>query len=205
MAGQSKTRYWCGVCYPENMIDNWQSDIYDSVQVPFAYCVHDLDRDSQSEHRKDHVHILLAFPNTTTYKHALEVFNSLSKAGCICCNTCQPAYNVRSMYEYLIHNTEGCKAKGKFRYPVTSRICGNNFDIGNFEQLSIDEKNKICDEIAQYIIDFRVTNFVVLYQHICGAYDDIEYRNCLKGNTSFFKELCRGNYLLLQSLKQNES
>ena len=35
---------------------NWQDDIADLVQVPFAYCVHDKDVDEQNEGRKPHVH-----------------------------------------------------------------------------------------------------------------------------------------------------
>ena len=38
-----KNRYWSGIAYPENMIDTWQDDIGDIVQLPYAYCIHDKD------------------------------------------------------------------------------------------------------------------------------------------------------------------
>lgn len=195
MANQ-KNRYWVAVLYLENMIESWQLDIYDLLQVPFAYCIHNLDKDLNSDHRKDHVHIMIAFANTTTYNHAMEVFSTLSAPGKQALNTCQPCYNVRSMYDYLIHNTEGCKKKDKYLYPSSSRITGNNFDIGSYEQISIEEKNEICREIAHYIIESRCNNYLVLYQYIMGAYDDIEYENCLKANSGHFERLCKGNYLL---------
>lgn len=74
----NKARYWWAVLYPENMVPDWESRIGDIVQVPYAYAAHTLDKDSKSEHRKDHVHLILVFGNTTTYKHAMEVFNLLS-------------------------------------------------------------------------------------------------------------------------------
>ena len=73
-----KARFWCGVLYPENMVDNWEEEIGDILQLPYAYCLHNQDNDIKSEHRKDHVHIIVAFTNTTTYKHAMTVFSQLS-------------------------------------------------------------------------------------------------------------------------------
>ena len=41
-AGETKVKLWEGICYPENMRDDWQDEIDDILQVPFAYAVHDL-------------------------------------------------------------------------------------------------------------------------------------------------------------------
>ena len=38
-----KVRYWWGILYPENMIENWKDEIEDVLQLPFCYCVHDKD------------------------------------------------------------------------------------------------------------------------------------------------------------------
>ena len=38
-----KVRYWWGILYPENMIENWKDQIEDVLQLPFCYCVHDKD------------------------------------------------------------------------------------------------------------------------------------------------------------------
>ena len=40
-AGETKVKLWEGICYPENMRDDWQDEIDDILQVPFAYAVHD--------------------------------------------------------------------------------------------------------------------------------------------------------------------
>ncbi|MCQ5105952.1 hypothetical protein, partial [Eggerthella lenta] len=44
-AGETKVKLWEGICYPENMRDDWQDEIDDILQVPFAYAVHDIDHD----------------------------------------------------------------------------------------------------------------------------------------------------------------
>lgn len=101
-----KSKYWTAVLYPESMINNWQDKIYDILQVPFCYCIHDKDtlNDSEEE-RKVHVHVVIAFNNTTTYKHALSVFQRLQES----CSYCEQVLNIRYMYDYLIHNTDSCR------------------------------------------------------------------------------------------------
>ena len=105
MARINKARYWTGVLWLENLDENWQDEIADLVQVPFAYCIHDKDVDEQNEGRKPHVHLILAFSNTTTYNHALQVFKLLGDKAV---NTIQACISIRNTYEYLIHNTETC-------------------------------------------------------------------------------------------------
>ena len=105
----------------------------------------------QSEHRKDHVHLIVAFPNTTTYKHALNVMDLLSAEGKKAINKCEAVVGIRNVYDYLIHDTEDCRKKGKEQYDPSERITGNNFDIGAYEQLGTAEKNEMFLEMGQAI------------------------------------------------------
>lgn len=191
----NKARYWVGVLYLENMVENWETDIADLIQLPYAYCVHNLDKDSESEHRKDHVHIIIVFPNTTTYNNAMNVFNILSANGKKALNTCQAIVSIRQMYEYLIHNTDGCKKKNKHLYNTIDRITGNNFDIGSYEQVSIAEKNDICKELCDLIIDMQFCNFSDFYLYAMQKYDDTNYFEVLKTYSGLLERLTRGNYL----------
>lgn len=36
-------KFWEGVLYPENMVDNWQNKIDKLIQYPFEYCIHNKD------------------------------------------------------------------------------------------------------------------------------------------------------------------
>lgn len=47
-AGETKVKLWEGICYPENMLEDWQEEIDDILQVPFAYAIHDIDHDQST-------------------------------------------------------------------------------------------------------------------------------------------------------------
>lgn len=185
-----KARYWWAVLYPENMIEDWQSKIDDEVQVPFAYCVHSDDSDSKGDHRKDHVHLILAFPNTTTYKHALDIFKLLGEKAV---NTCKACNSIRHCYDYLIHDTESCRKEGKHLYSADERVCGNGFDIGAYEQLSAEDKQAMLKELADFVLGEKVMNMADLTVAV-GSVFDSEYFSILVKYNAFLERVCRGNY-----------
>ena len=192
----NKARYWVGVLYPENMIPDWEDEIGDRVQVPYAYCVHDKSVTKDGDPRKVHVHIILAFSNTTTYDHVLDVFDTLSAEGKKAVNTVQKVINIRSSYNYLIHDTDDCRKKGKEPYPPASRVTGNNFDIGAYEQLSTEEKNAIRRTLMQDIMSEGFTNINELYEFIELNYaDDVNYIDCFATNSALFERMTKANYL----------
>lgn len=189
-----KARFWTAVLYQENMRDKWQEDIGDIVQTPYAYCCHTQDKDSKSEHRKDHVHVILAFPNTTTYKHAMNVFGLLSAEGKQALNKCEAVIGIRNVYDYLIHDTDDCRKKGKELYPTEARITGNNFDIGAYEQLGTAEKNEMFLEMGEAIRDYGFTNYMDFYEYVVDTYEDINYIEVMRTYSSHFERLTKGNY-----------
>lgn len=188
-----KSKYWVGVLYPENMIETWQDDIGDLLELPFAYCVHDKDFDDVEDKRKIHVHLIVAFPNTTTYKHAFSVFSKLNAVGKVSVNCIEQVINIRQKYEYLIHNTDTCKKKGKHLYDLKERITGNNFDIGSYEQISNAEKNLMLKELCDVICEQNFTNFIDFYMYVVSNYDP-NYFEIVKGYSGFLERLTKGNY-----------
>ncbi len=195
-----KARNWSAVLYPENMIDNWQEVIGDVLQLPYCYCVHDKDNDSKSEHRKDHVHLIVVFPNTTTQKNALSVVNGLSKQDRIACSTIQAVVGIRNVYDYLIHDTDSARKQGKELYDKSERISGNGFDIGSYEQLGVSEKNDICKQLCTVIIEQGFTNFTDFYIYVIENHDT-SYFEVLKSNSGFFERLTKGNFQKVQFRK----
>ena len=187
----ANARYWTAVLYPESMIDSWEDKISDLVQVPFVYCIHDRDSlEDSDEDRKVHVHLVLAFPNTTTYNHALTVFQELQPN----CGICKRVINIRYMYNYLIHDTDDCRKKCKYLYSPDQRICGNNFDIGAFEQVSVAEKHKMLDQLIQFIMDNGFTNLIDFTIGMNSVFDD-SYKELIYGYHGLLEAYCRGNYL----------
>lgn len=196
----NKARYWVGVLYPENMLPNWQEEIDDILQLPYAYCIHDKDTDSEAEDRKVHLHLIVVFPNTTTYNHALSVFDLLSAEGKKAINTVESIINIRSKYEYLIHNTEKAKKSGKHLYSPEERILGNNFDIGAYEQISKKESNDIMAMIETIIIENGFSNFYDLTVCIKENFDnDTNVMEVFRAHQNYFAQITKGKYFKLTS------
>lgn len=196
----TKNKYWVGVLYNENMVDDWQERIGDLLELPYCYCVHDKDLLSDNEEvRKIHTHVMIAYNNTTTYKNALSVFNKLSKEGKKAINKCEPVHNVKFMYNYLIHDTEDSRKKGKYLYLPTERVCGNNFDIGNYEQLSFAEKTDMAKELCDIIVSNGFVEFTSFYMYVVSNFDS-SYFEVIKGYSGLFERLCKGNYLIAQKM-----
>lgn len=195
MANQ-KAKYWWAVLYPESMVSDWEQSLSDVVQVPFAYCIHNKDNldINESIERKTHVHLILAFPNTTTYNHALSVFQELQSN----CLICKRIINIRQAYEYLIHNTDECKKKGKFQYKDSERITGNNFDIGAYQQLGVEEKHKMLDELIKFIINNGYTNMIDFVTDMYVTFPE-EYKELIYGYHGLLECFCKGNYLKSKS------
>lgn len=204
MAKIDKARFWTAVLYQENMRSDWQDEIGDIVQMPYAYCCHTLDKDSKSEHRKDHVHVVLAFPNTTTYKHAMNVFDLFSAEGKKALNKCEAVIGIRNVYDYLIHDTEDCRKKGKELYPSEARITGNNFDIGAYEQLGAAEKNEMFLEMGEAIREHGFTNYMDFYSYVVDTYEDINYVEIMRSYSSHFERLTKANYQKWEQARRSD-
>lgn len=200
-----KAKYWVGVLYTENMVDNWQDQIDDLLELPFCYCIHDKDKLSDHvENRKVHVHIMLIFNNTTTYNHAFSIFDKLSAPDRKAINKCEKILDVKRMYDYLIHDTDSCRKKNKHLYDRSERVSGNNFDIGALEQLSSIDKERMLNELAQDIVDNEFCNFMSFYKHILSNYDTV-YLSLIRSNSGFFDRLIKGNYhIQLDILNRND-
>lgn len=189
-----KARYWVGVLYPENMLPDWQEKIYDLIQLPFAYCLHDLDKDFKSEHRKTHVHLIIVFPNTTTYNFAFKTFDKLSLANRSALNKIEACVSIRGSFDYLIHDTEGCRKSGKVLYDKSARVLGNNFDIGCYEQVSLERKQQMRNELSRYLLDTGCCNYSSFYVAVLDHYSE-EYEDIVCSYSAHFERLCKGNYL----------
>lgn len=198
----ANARYWNAVLYPENMIDDWQITIGDILGVSYCYCIHDKDmladykpkKDKGEDYqRKTHIHLILAFNNTTTYKNALATVNKLSKENCQCCNKVETTSSIRNSYDYLIHNTETSKKQGKYQYDVSERVCGNNFDIGSFEQVSKADKIDMVKELANLIYSSNYTNFADFTFDVMTNYDNV-YVELLVTYSGFLERIIKGQY-----------
>lgn len=193
-----KNRQWTGVLYNENMRKGWKEEIENLVQLPFAYCVHDKGLQLEDgDHRKVHTHMILVWPAPTTYKHACEVFDRLSASGKRCFAAIEPVYNARRMYDYLIHDTDDCRKKGKYAFSPSERVTGNLYDIGAYAQVSQTEKNEMFDILTDIILANEIQNFadfVLAVRSQCTEQLELA-RDVIRGYSGYFDRLIKGVYL----------
>lgn len=206
-----KARYWWAVLYPENMIENWKDEIDDLFQLPYEYCVHDKDIvNDPDEQRKVHVHIIIAFANTTTYKNAFSIFDRLSAAGRQSLNKCEQVVSIEYAHKYLRHDTEKCRKDGKFLYPEEERISGNNFDIGAYIQLSKSEEQEIFNDIVDTIYECCFEAFADVDRYYRYSYEyqseDVKkyYETVLRGHFRYFETLCKGIHFKKEQFRKLE-
>lgn len=200
--GETKTKLWEGILFPENMKENWQDEIDDVLQVPFAYAIHDADRDTKSKHRKTHVHCIVVWSGPTTLKAVINVFNRLSADGKRCCSTAEPVNNIRHAYDYLIHDTASCRKKGKELYPEEARVTGNCFDIGQLEQHSTKDKQDALYELLGFIIAEGFENIVDFTVRALEEFPDSLYLEVIVGYNAILERYCRANYLKAERQRQ---
>ena len=187
---KEKARYWNFVMYPESMVDNWQEDIAEIVQYPYAYCIHDKCMTKDGTPRKTHVHIIIAFPNTTTYNNVLGIAQKLGV-----CNYVEKTQNIRWMYNYLIHDTEDARKKGKYQYDPQERIIGNDFDIGSFEQISSAERDRILLDIKSMLRSGKFQDFYELDEYIDTVVQDSAYSEVFRTYQSFLFNLMKAKFV----------
>lgn len=203
-----KARYWWGVLYPENMIEDWETVIAEKLQLPYAYCIHDDDLEKEFENheqekRKTHVHLIVVFSNTTTYNHVMKIFSLLNAPEKKAFNKVEAIRGIRHAYEYLIHNTESAKKDGKKQYPPAARLTGNNFDIGAYEQISTSDKLRMSKDICDFIVNNDVANFADLYMAIISNFDD-SYFEILQTHSGFYERLIKGNHYRIRQAEFEE-
>lgn len=201
-----KTAYWLAITYLDRMRPDWAEIAEEEIGVPCAYCVHSVDLDAKGEDRKPHVHWVIAFGQTTTGSHIRNMMRNLSREGEDCTVPVKACTNIRGSYDYLIHDTEKAQRDGKHLYDRSERVELNGFDIGLFEQLSEDDKARMCQELCDFVIERRIKNMADAYLQIFEVFGDTSYFKVYKSNNALIDRLCRGNYLKYDAerMKQEE-
>lgn len=195
-----KARYWWAVLYQENMVDGWRDNIEELLQLPYAYCEHVADVDGKGEHRKDHVHVIIVFGNTTTYKTAMSVFKRLGEKAL---NKCERVIDIRHCYDYLIHDTDKCRKLGKHQYDPSERITGNGFDIGNYEQISTAKKQHMLKELTWFIMSEGYETINEFTQPALERFGE-QYWEIIVSYSAFLVKYLNGNKMMREKAEMQK-
>lgn len=193
MAEQLKAKFWVGILWVKSMVPDWKERLDLVLQMPYCYCLHDKDLTYHGDLKDPHVHVMVAYANTTTEKHIISVFNELSAHGAQACNKVFRVKGVEYMYNYLIHDTESAKKQGKHLYLSSERIEGLGWDTSLFNQMQQTDRLACICEIANEIKVANIQTYVDLDEHVMKTFD-LSYYEILISYSSHFYRLVQGQW-----------
>ena len=141
----------------------------------------------QSEHRKDHVHLIVAFPNTTTYKHALNVMDLLSAEGKKAINKLmkRSLVSVMSMTtSFTIPRIAERKAKSSTTRPSVSRATTST--LVRMSSLAQPRRTK-CSWRWDKLSKHGFTNYMDFYEFVVDTYEDMNYIEVMRCYSGHFE------------------
>lgn len=193
MAQDIKSRFWVGILWVDSMVDNWKDNLDVTLQMPYTYIVHDKDINGHGDPKPPHIHIMVAYSNTTTEKNIRSIFNSFSKPGNQCCNKVYRVIGVKYMDDYFLHITKEAKKQGKHIYSEFERIRGLGWDTSVFNQEAQLDKLKMIMQLGDDIKKFNIQTYIDLYSHIV-QYKDLSYLDLLISYSGHFERMVKGQW-----------
>lgn len=172
-----KKRYWAFVLYPESAPDNWKEILQ---QTGLSICVsplHDKDINPTGEPKKAHYHIILCYSGPTTFKCVKSITDSLNQPIPIALE------QVRGYFRYLTHKDN----PEKYQYNEKDITTINDFDIDNYNDLSVSQIKTIMIDIQKIIRDNDILEYCDLLDFLLDSelfsYLDVAQNHTILFNT----------------------
>lgn len=172
-----KKRYWAFVLYPESAPENWREILQ---QTGLSICVsplHDKDVNPTGEYKKSHYHIILCYSGPTTEKTVKNITDKLN------CPKPIALEQVRGYFRYLIHKDN----PEKVQYDEKDITIINDFDIDNYNDLSVSQINAIKKDIQGLIRDNNILEYSdlldILLDRELFSYLDVAQNHTILFNT----------------------
>lgn len=151
-----KKKYWAFVLYLESAPENWK-EILQLRGIPVCISpYHDKDVNPDGTLKKPHYHIILCFPNTTTYNNVKSITDSLNQPIPISLDA------VNGYYRYLTHKDN----PEKYQYSPEDIETLNGFSIDDFVELTYTQVKTICIYLQQLIIDNNILEYSDLLDYL---------------------------------------
>lgn len=170
-----KKRYWAFVLYPESAPENWKEILQ---QTGLSICVsplHDKDINPTGEPKKAHYHIILCYSGPTTFKCVKAITDSLNQPIPIALE------QVRGYFRYLTHKDN----PEKFQYNEKDITTINDFDIDNYNDLSVSQIKSIMIDLQKIIRDNAISEYCDLLDFLLDN-DLLSYLDVAQNHTILF-------------------
>lgn len=170
-----KKRYWAFVLYPESAPEDWREILQ---QTGLSICVsplHDKDVNPTGEPKKAHYHVILCYSGPTTFKCVKSITDSLNQPIPI------PLEQVRGYFRYLTHKDN----PEKYQYDEKEITTINDFDIDNYNDLSVSQIKTIMIDIQKIIRDNDIFEYCDLLDFLLDN-DLLSYLDVAQNKTILF-------------------
>lgn len=170
-----KKRYWAFVLYPESAPENWKEILQ---QTGLSICVsplHDKDINPTGDPKKAHYHIILCYSGPTTFKCVKSITDSLNQPIPIALE------QVRGYFRYLTHKDN----PEKYQYNEKDITTINDFDIDNYNDLSVSQIKSIMIDLQKIIRDNEISEYCDLLDFLLDN-DLLSYLDVAQNHTILF-------------------
>lgn len=171
----NKKRYWAFVLYPESAPYDWRELLQQTGLACAVSPLHDKDVNPTGEVKKSHYHIILCYSGPTTFNSVKKITDNLNQPIPI------PLEQVRGYFRYLTHKDN----PEKYQYNENEITTINDFDIDNYNDLSVSQIKHIMIDIQRICHDNRIMEYSDLLDFLLEA-DLYSYLDVAQNHTILF-------------------
>lgn len=175
----NKAKYWGMILYPESAPKNWK-DILTKTGCEIAISpLHDMDSDEETgELKKAHWHLIIKYPNSTTYNNVLTLCNELNAP------IPQSIGNIKGAFRYFTHQDN----PEKFQYKFDDIVYLNGFDVGSCNKLGSTEIYQIKHDINEFLKENHLYDYTDIMSILFEQ--NYDWYVVFVDNTILFREIC---------------
>lgn len=149
-------RNWTFIVYPDSAPKDWKR-IIDNLYVPWVCSpLHDKDINEDGTEKKPHYHVVLSFDGKKSYKQIMDINNLCSGLQKV-----EVVGSMRRMIRYLAHMDNAEKYQYK---PEDIENHGLN-DFRKYIMASDEQIEAVMREISQFIQEYNITEYSVIYYY----------------------------------------
>ena len=176
MDDEVRARHWCFIVYPESAPADWVEQLV-ATGLSFTISdVHNKDQNPDGSHKKDHLHGIVSYPNTTTYANVSQLIRSITNGPFP-----QKCQSVSGAYAYFTHkwNPE------KYQYDGSGVKRYNGWE----KTLESTEVSHIMNELTAYIFNEDIREYSEFMVETMAM--DGDYMQVAMNHTVYFNALIR--------------
>lgn len=164
---KERKRFFCFEVYSQEAMQA-ACDQLDDDMTPYCYCIHDHDKS------KWHAHFMLDYGSNTTCGYITKLYSGIAANGYI-----EVPVHPEKMFQYMYHNQDIPKAKGKYEYGRDAMVLCGGFEESQLQGQTEEDLRKRFDVVMEICNGKKIFEFATLCEY-CSKHDREMYTFVLK-------------------------